>query len=187
MNPNESLALRPTVLPAFTVNAVLVQIVLLASAALLLPAAAHLTGLPVRQLLPMHWPALFVGLCYGWRSGAVIGLLAPITSFLISGMPPAFMLPAMTVELAAYGFLAGFSREYLRLNYFLSMAVALVGGRIVFLGIALAFGSIVQPFYEYLMAAMLPGLPAAIAQLILLSLAARLWVGNGRSSESSDS
>lgn len=167
---------RPYVLPALDPGALAVQIVFLASASYLLPSIAHATGLPVRWLLPMHWPVILAGLCYGWRSGVVIGLLAPFSSFLISGMPLPHILPAMTVELAAYGLLAGLGRQSLHLNWFLASAVSLIGGRVVFLLTVLILGSVTQPFAEYVVAAMLPGIPAAIAQLVVLSLLARWWV-----------
>lgn len=168
-----------TVLPLIKPLSMVVQIILLLSAAFLLPAAAHATGLPVRWLLPMHWPVILAGLCYGWRSGLLVGIGAPVLSYLVSGMPPLFMLPAMTVELAAYGFIAGFAREGLKLNGFLSAALSLIGGRIVFLAIVLITGAVAVPFADYLQAAMLPGIPAAIAQLILLPLIANWWVGRG--------
>lgn len=166
-------------LPALGVTAVSIQFLLLFAAAFVLPAAAHASGLPVRMLLPMHWPVILAGLCYGWRSGAITGLSAPILSFLISGMPLPHILPSMTVELAAYGFLAGFAREYLKLNWFAASAVSLIGGRIVFLAMVLATRAVPEPFLEYLRVAMLPGIWAALAQLILLSLGARWWVGRG--------
>ncbi|MEO7539064.1 MAG: ECF transporter S component [Pyrinomonadaceae bacterium] len=180
MKQTDAMTFSSNVLPALETKAIIIQMVLLASAAFVLPAAAHMVGLPTRVLLPMHWPVIMAGLCYGWRSGAVIGLLAPVTSFLISGMPPALMLPAMTVELAAYGLLAGLARQNLRYGWFASSAVSLIGGRIVFLAVALLLGTIAIPFGDYLASAMLPGIPAAIAQLIILSLAAGLWVGPAR-------
>lgn len=165
------------VLPALEKKALAMQIAFLASAAFVLPALAHLTGLPTRVLLPMHWPVLLAGLCYGWRSGLAIGIAAPSLSFLLSGMPPVFVLPAMTVELAAYGFIAGFARQNLQLNTFVSSALSLIGGRIVFLATILAIGSVSTTFAVYLQTSMLPGIPAAIAQLVLLSIAANWWVG----------
>lgn len=163
-------------LPALRLRSVSAQVTLLLGAAFVLPALAHLAGVPGRVWLPMHWPVLFAGLCYGWRSGALIGLAAPGVSFLLSGMPPAAALPAMTAELATYGFLAGLFRESFRRNSFLAVAAALIGGRLVFLGIRLATGSIAGPLAEYVQAALLPGLPAALGQLVLVPLAAGGWV-----------
>ena len=164
-------------LPALGVQAISIQLVLLFAASFVLPAAAHATGLPVRMLLPMHWPVILAGLCYGARSGAVVGLSAPILSFLLSGMPLPHILPSMTIELAAYGFLAGFARGYLKLNWFAATTVSLVGGRIVFIAIVFATRAVPEPFLDYLRVAMLPGVWAAVAQLLLLSLGARWWVG----------
>jgi hypothetical protein len=165
-----------TTLPALSLKAVTVQLVLLLAAAFLLPAAAHAAGLPVRVLLPMHWPVLLVGLCYGWRSGLLVGLAVPGFSFLISGHPLPHILPAMTIELAVYGFVAGFLRQRLQVRAFYSTAAALIGGRMVFIGFVFAVGAVSTPFSEYLKAAMLPGLAAVAAQALLLPLLAGWWV-----------
>lgn len=176
MANSETITQRPLVLPALKADAVIVQVVLLLSAAFVLPALAHLTGLPVRWLLPMHWPVILAGLCYGWRSGLLIGIAAPLVSFGVSGMPPAAVLPAMTFELAAYGFFAGFAREFLRTATATAALVSLLGGRIIFILLAAASGLIAAPFGEFLWTAMLPGIPAALAQLLLLPLISDKWI-----------
>lgn len=163
-------------LPAWQLRALSVQAVLLIAAAWLLPSVAHLTGLPVRTLLPMHWPVVLAGLCYGWRGGALVGAGAPVVSYLLSGMPPPFVLPSMTVELAAYGCLAGFVREVLHRGRLESAVAALVGGRVLFVGMMLATGVIVGPLADYVRSALLPGLPAAVAQALLLPPLAGWWV-----------
>ncbi|MBX3289661.1 MAG: hypothetical protein KF855_09995 [Acidobacteria bacterium] len=163
-------------LPAWGIKPLTIQLLLIIAAAFILPAAAHATGLPVRVLLPMHWPVLFIGLVYGWRSGAIAGVAAPLVSFAFSGMPPAFMLPSMMFELAAYGFLAGAFREIFKLNAFVAMALALIGGRIIFLAVAFSTGAVAQGFGAYFMAAMVPGLYAAAAQLIILPFLAAIML-----------
>ena len=167
-------------LPAFKPRAITAQAFLLLAAAFLLPAGFHVAGLPVRQLLPMHWPVLLVGLCYGWRSGLIVGALAPAVSFLISGHPLPHILPSMTLELAAYGGLAGAFRQTFRSNGFISTGLAVIGGRLVFIGIVLLTGAVAQPFFEYAKAALLPGIPAAIGQIVLLPLIAGWWVKRER-------
>ncbi len=169
---------RTLTLPAWNVKAVSFQLALLVLAALVLPAAAHMFGLPVRTLLPMHWPILLAGVCYGWRSGLIIGMCAPVFSYFVSGMPPAFMLPAMTLELAVYGFVAGISREWFKLGWLASTFAALVIGRVIFLGYVFAAGAASLPFLAYLQAAMLPGLAGVLGQLILIPTIARKWVGS---------
>lgn len=166
----------PITLPASGLGALSVQASLLVAASVLLPAAAHLTGLPVRALLPMHWPVMLVGLVYGWRSGAVVGLAAPGLSYLVSGMPYPPVLPAMTLELAAYGLLVGMFRERLRWNPFLATLAAIVGGRLTFLLIAVTTGATGPSFVVYIKAALIPGIAAALVQVLTLPLIARSWV-----------
>jgi len=163
-------------LPVLGVRSLSIQGLLLLSASFLLPAAAHLAGLPVRILLPMHWPVILVGLCYGWRSSALIGLAAPSLSFLLSGMPHPNILPAMTVELAAYGFLAGFLREHIRWNALWATLAAAIGGRVLFVLLAVVTNATGGALLPYLKTAVLPGLAAALAQVLLLPLAASWWV-----------
>lgn len=163
-------------LPALRPRALTVQFTLLLCAAWLLPAAVHLAGLPVRQLLPMHWPAIVAGLCYGWRSGAVIGALSPIVSFLISGMPRPAVLPSMTLELAAYGFFAGFVLQVLQRGRVQAALASVIGGRLVFLAVMVFTGAITTQLPVYLENAMLPGVLAAVLQVVTLPLLAEWWV-----------
>jgi hypothetical protein len=163
-------------LPLLGLRPISIQLFLLFCASFLFPAAAHLSGLPVRYLLPMHWPVIFVGLCYGWRAGTAVGLAAPGLSYLISGMPLPAILPAMTLELAAYGFITGFFREMLRWNGYLSVLTAIVSGRILFLSTVLLTGAAGDSFPAYLKAAMIPGLAAAAVQTIILPIIAKRWV-----------
>ena len=163
-------------LPATKPRALSIHALLLITAAVVLPAVAHLTGISVRHLLPMHWPVLLVGLCYGWRSGLVVGLAAPSLSYLLSGMPYPVMIPAMTVELATYGALAGLFRERFELNGFVAILLAILGGRLVFIATVAVTGATSDALPVYLAAALAPGLPAALAQIGLLPPAAAWWV-----------
>ncbi len=169
-------AAPPVTLRASGARAVSVQALLLVAASVLLPTAAHLTGLPVRLLLPMHWPVILVGLVYGGRSGALVGLAAPGLSYLASGMPYPAMLPAMTVELGTYGLVAGLVRECLRWNPFLAALLAVVAGRLVFLFAAIATAATGPSALEYARAALVPGLVAALMQVLVLPLVANWWV-----------
>jgi hypothetical protein len=164
-----------TTLPAWRLRALLFQ-ALLICAAVVLPAVAHLSGAPVRILLPMHWPVLLAGLVYGWRGGGAVGLLAPGVSFAITGFPVAAVLPAMTVELAVYGLLTGLLVDRTRLGRFVSVALALAAGRLAFIAVAILTGYLATGFTDYLWAALVPGLPVAVAQVVALPPLARSWV-----------
>lgn len=168
-----------TTLSPVKVSSIIWQTALVA-AAIMLPSIAHLTGLPVRMLLPMHWPVILAGLVYGWRGGLMVGVASPGLSFLISGMPFPPMIAPMTVELAAYGLITGFCREQLKWNAFLSTAFALVVGRVIFLAFVVLAGSVSQPFGAYVAAAMLPGVFAVVAQIVTLPLLAGWWISRSR-------
>ena len=60
-----------------------------------------------QMFLPMYIPVLIFGFYRGPASGAVAGLLTPVVSFMITGMPSAALLPFITLELIATGLLAG--------------------------------------------------------------------------------
>jgi uncharacterized membrane protein len=172
---------EPITLRASGLRALSVQAVLLVAASVFLPAAAHLLGLPARLLLPMHWPIILVGLVYGWRSGVIVGLAAPSLSYLLSGMPHPSMMLAMTGELAAYGLLAGVVREGLRWNLFLATALAVSGGRLVFLLVAVVTGASGPSAFEFARAALGPGIFAGLAQVLVLPLVAGWWLRNAKS------
>lgn len=148
--------------------------------AVCLPAAAHLTGISVRMLLPMHWPVLLAGLVYGWRAGALTGILAPVVNYLITGYPLPPILPSMTVELLSYGFIAGLLRETFRFNAFIAVAIAAVIGRMVFAGSVLVLNIVPVNQMEYFRAALVPGIVAALLQIILLPLGAQWWIDQAR-------
>ena len=174
-----AITVRNATLPFSGMRAVLLEVLLIA-AAVVLPVLAHLAHLPVRFLLPMHWPVIVAGLVYGWRGGALTGLFAPVVSYLFSGFPVPNILPSMMAELLTYGLVIGVLREKVGLNSFLSVAIALVLGRIVFVGFVLLTNGITANLTEYLQAALPPGLVAAVCQVILLPLFASWWIGQER-------
>jgi hypothetical protein len=175
---NEAVMTAPT-LPFSGVKAFIFEGALVATA-IALPVAAHLFNAPVRYLLPMHWAIILAGLIYGWRAGALAGLVVPAISYLLSGMPFPNVLPSMTAELLTYGFVAGVLRERIGLNAFASVAIALVVGRIGFVIFALFTNSEVRNLASYFQAALVPGLGAAVCQVILLPFVARWWVNSER-------
>lgn len=174
-NKENAIAVATPTLTFWGVRSLIMQVLLIAAAAIL-PAIAHLSGAPVRILLPMHWPVILAGLVFGWRGGALVGLLAPVASYAISGMPLPGIIPAMTVELTVYGLVAGLMREKFALNGFLSVAIAVLIGRLFFAITVLISVTAATSFSAYFKAALVPGIPAAIIQILALPLLAKLWV-----------
>lgn len=141
-----------------------------------LPIIAHFAGFPVRILLPMHWTILLAGLVYGWRGGALTGLLVPVVSHLISGYPLPHILPSMTVELFAYGFFTGVFKEKFKLNAFVSISLAILMGRIIFIGSVFLFKAVNGSYLEYFQVALTPGIFGAIGQIVVLPIIAKFWI-----------
>ncbi len=80
--------------------------------------------------LPMHLPVIFVGLLVGSYTGAIAGMLSPLVSFALTGMPNIVMLPFMMIELCAYGFIAGILRNS-TLPAVVKVLAVQIAGRIV--------------------------------------------------------
>ena len=138
--------------------------------AVVLPAAAHLMGAPVRWLLPMHWPIIFAGLLYGWRAGLIVGVLAPLTNWILTGYPILPKMIAMTVELGMYGFAIGLLREKFKLNGYLAILLGLIAGRLFFIIGIVALNAYGNALGFYLKAAMTPGLAAGLLQIMTIPL-----------------
>lgn len=87
----------------------LTQAGLLIALGILIPfVTGHAFGVQGTVLLPMHFTVLLAGFLLGPFWGAVIGVLTPLISSVLTGMPPAFpMLPLMIGELGTYGWATG--------------------------------------------------------------------------------
>ena len=81
------------------------------------------------MLLPMHLPVLLAGMLWGRWAGFTCGLVSPIVSFALTGMPGAALLPFMMVELAAYGLTAGLLRRK-QCPAFVKVLLVQVAGRL---------------------------------------------------------
>ena len=89
-----------------------------------------------RIFSPMHVPVLLGGLLTGPFYGLIIGILTPILSNLLTGMPPAPVLPAMTAELAIFGFGAGLFLRLFPIRHdvpavYASLIASMLLGRVV--------------------------------------------------------
>jgi riboflavin transporter FmnP len=151
----------------------------------------HQFGVAGAALLPMQFFVLLAGLMFGWRAGLFIGLISPVASYLLSGMPLMALLPQITIESLTYGFTAGLLRERLNLGSFKSLALSMLCGRLMLLAavtviywsrsiplpltipvVAGMLPTVISPL-SYVAAAVLMGLPGILAQLALIPFAAR--------------
>ena len=79
-----------------------------------LPQAFHAVPNAGSVFLPMHIPGLIAGYFVGPVYGLACGILTPLLSHLIFGMPPAPVLPGMLCELAVYGLMTGLLNRVLK-------------------------------------------------------------------------
>ena len=138
---------------------------------LTLPTAFHLIGAgPV--FLPMHIPILLCGLLCGWQYGAACGLIVPLLSSILTGMPALFpTAPAMMLELCAYGCLTGLLYRKSHWNLYVALIVSMLGGRVVSgLANATLMGVAGRPygFSAFLSAAFVTSLPGILLQLAIV-------------------
>lgn len=141
-----------------------------------LPLAFHLIPDGGTLFSPMHLPVLLCGLVCGWQYGLLCGILGPVLSSFITGMPGIGYLPTMMLELALYGFVTGLLINLLHTgkkttDIYISLISAMIIGRII-TGIARAFlfapGSLSIGIWatSYFVSC----LPGIIAQLVLLPI-----------------
>lgn len=140
-----------------------------------LPIAFHAIGLG-SVLSPMHIPVLLCGLVCGGGYGLICGILGPVLSSLISGMPPMMMLLRMIPELCIYGLAGGLAMRFIRtgraaLDVYIALAIAMIAGRIVG-GIASAiFYTVTSGVYSlalWVTGYFVEALPGIAAHLILV-------------------
>ena len=138
-----------------------------------LPIAFHVIPNAGAVLLPMHIPVLLCGLVCGWQYGLLCGILGPLVSSVLTGMPPAAILPGMMVECGMYGCVGGLMMECIRTgslyrDLYISLPVAMLAGRVIS-GIVNAL--ILTPglsFTAWATASFVTALPGISVQLIML-------------------
>lgn len=143
--------------------------------AIILPIGFHAFGLGGRAFLPMHIPVLLAGFIVGPSAGVIVGLLAPLLSFALTGMPPSYAIPLMSLELPIYGLIAGLFYHKLKINIYIVLIIAMIAGRIMFgLGLFM-LGLIINLPYDAAAffssgGAIITGLPGIIVQLLAVPL-----------------
>ena len=138
-----------------------------------LPIAFHSIPNAGTIFLPMHIPVLICGMICGWPYGLVCGLMGPLLSSAITGMPPVAMLPAMMVECGTYGAVSGLVLKFLRTgktygDLYIALVVAMIAGRVIS-GIAKAL--IFSPglaMSAWVASSFVTALPGIVIQLVFL-------------------
>lgn len=141
-----------------------------------LPLAFHTIPNGGTLLSPMHFSVFLCGLVCGWQYGLLCGVLGPMLSSFITGMPGIGYLPTMMVELALYGFICGLLINLVHTrrkmaDIYISLLSAMLMGRIltgIIRGFLFAPGSLsIQAWATGYFISCLPGI---VIQLILLPI-----------------
>ncbi len=138
-----------------------------------LPIAFHSIPNAGSVFLPMHIPVLICGMICGWPYGLLCGLMGPLLSSALTGMPPVAMLPAMMLECGVYGLVSGWILKVVRTkntyaDLYIALVAAMLAGR-VFSGIAKAF--VFTPglsLSAWVAASFVTALPGILIQLVFL-------------------
>ncbi len=146
-----------------------------AALCVVLPMAFHAVQNAGQIFLPMHIPVLLCGLMCGWPFGFICGVLGPVLSSLLTGMPPAAMLPSMAIECAAYGCVTGLMMKLVHTrkplaDLYISMVTAMIVGRVL-AGFAKAWilNTGDAPF-AWVTTSLVAGIPGIVIQLVLIPL-----------------
>ncbi|MGM0507640.1 MAG: ECF transporter S component [Fusobacteriota bacterium] len=127
---------------------------------LIIPWVVHVMGLFMnlsdptflgKTFLPMHIGVFIGAMMFGPVIGGLVGLLAPITSMAVTGMPiasPFPMVQIMTIELMVYGLVSGFVYQKSKKEY-LSLVLGMISGRaILFLILSMGLIGINNPNFS---------------------------------------
>lgn len=140
-----------------------------------LPMAFHTIQNAGNVFLPMHIPVILCGLICGWPYGIACGILGPLLSSILTGMPKVAILPSMMVECAVYGCVTGLMMRLVHtkkpwLDLYISMLTAMACGRVLAgLAKSLIFSPGTAPF-AWVGTSLVTGIPGICIQLVLIPL-----------------
>jgi len=123
--------------------------------------------------LPMFFFILLAGIIFGWRAGILVGILTPLVSYSICGMPVVAILPRVLVECTIYGLAAGLLYEKLGRRVLWATVGAIILGRIAAMLAMLVIysGAAINPMAMAWKTAKI-GWPGIAVQIIILPLIA---------------
>ncbi len=141
---------------------------------LLLPKINQIIPIPniATIISPMHIAVLLSGFLCGMPYAMICGMLLPLLSFAINGMPPLYPIGiSMIFELGAYGAITACLYNLTKGKIYLSLIGGMLGGRIV-MGIvnAIIFGLAGTPYgmQAFIGAAFVTALPGIVIHLVVV-------------------
>lgn len=150
------------------------------AAGILLPQLFHLPGVSLsgQMFLPMHLPVFLCGLLCGWSWGAATGIVLPLISAAITGMPVMYPIGfSMMGELCVYGAICGLIYKKILsdkkgiMPVYLSIVPAMLTGRAaagLIKWILLLGSENPLTLHAFLVSSVLTAWPGIVIQLILI-------------------
>lgn len=156
---------------------------LCAALCVVLPLAFHAIPNGGSLFSPMHIPVLLCGIACGPVWGLACGIVGPVLSSFITGMPGWAYLPPMLLELAAYGLVGGLGMGLvhtgrLYADIYISLGSAMLLGRVaagLFMGLIFSRGEFSLAIWAA--SYFLGSAPGIIAHLILVPV---LYIALGK-------
>lgn len=143
---------------------------------IVLPSVFHAFNLGGKVFLPMHIPVLMCGLLVGKRYGFLSGILIPLLSSILTGMPPIFPVAViMSIELGTYGYVAGLLKDKMSI-YFTLIVTQIIGRCMGALATFVILGFASKPFLlsTYMTSVFITALPGILIQLILIPIGIKM-------------
>lgn len=148
---------------------------------IVLPMVFHMFSMGGPMFLPMHIPVLIAGYFLGPIYGAGVGIITPVLSGLLTGMPPLVpVMPIMALELCGYGLISGlvFSKTN---KVYLSLIVAMIVGRLFAVAgayvVALTLAPKINPIM-YVVGGLTTAIPGMLIQLIFIPILIKILMNN---------
>lgn len=144
--------------------------------AVILPQLVHLTlgaGAGVKWM-PMYLPILLGGCLLGAKNGAVVGLTAPVVSYILTSslgeaMPSLERLPFMMAELTVFAFVVGLFSEKVQKNAFYAFPAVISAqacGRLSFVALVAIFKGFTSLEVSAVLSQIKAGAPGLVVQAI---------------------
>ncbi|MCK5129746.1 MAG: ECF transporter S component [Clostridiales bacterium] len=149
---------------------------------IVLPIAFHSIPDAGKIFLPMHLPVMIAAMFLPWTWAAAVGLLTPILSTFLTGMPPLAPFPMaiiMPFELATYAIIISLLRKKLVstdkwYSPLFAVIPAMIAGRIVAGGVLFALLKIYLPMkispIIFVLGGITTGIPGIIIQIIIVPI-----------------
>ena len=148
---------------------------------IVLPMVFHMFSMGGSIFLPMQIPVLIAGYFLGPIYGASVGIITPVLSGLLTGMPPLVpVMPIMAFELCGYGLISGLVFRKTNKVY-LSLIVAMVVGRLFAIvgayAVSLTLAPKINPIM-YVVGGLTTAIPGMLIQLIFIPILIKLLMNN---------